>query len=541
MRHELQLADGRGLVRLHWTAGRKRPAVAVLIDGTPVALETVDLASSTARERLVQQLPADLHDAVRAALVQLGLEPRPTPTRIDDDDADEPLVRAVEPWPELLDPATVVDLLVARIHRHLHLPEHADVVVAGWLVLTYCLDALPVAPILWVRSPTRGCGKSTLLDIVTMLAARTLKAENATLSALFRIAEQHRATLVLDELDQWLVGDRAGEIAGFLNAGFTRGARFLRSVGDHHEPKAFDVFGFRAVAGIGRTLHDTTRSRAYGIVLERAPSGAALAPLQVMHAERWAGPLRQQLARIGEQLREPLAIRLADPEATDLPAHLDGRARDLWLPLLALGAEIGGPFMALLAEACEVMTRRAAQEEGDIGVMLLVDIRRYFAEHDGRSVQPVQLLEWLHDQDGSPWSEYRAGRPLSARGLADLLKRFDIASTKPSRHDGTVGRWLHAAMFADAWARYCPDPDAGTDDGTRKLNMHQSGQALHPFQALNRNADPRNATTDRTDVTLPRTEAYCDDSPPSDPTDTDPPGLTSVDDGYFRSLFEDAA
>ena len=505
--HEIALAD-RGWVRLVWTKGRKRPAVAIMVDGTPVALEAVDLMNGTARERLVKQVPdATLHEAVRAALVTLAMQPPPTATT-DNVAPGSGLVRPVQPWPEPVDPEAVLDALLGRIGMHLHLPPHAGVMVATWLVLTYTLDVLPVAPLLWVRSPTRGCGKSTLLDLVTLLAARSLKCENATLSALFRLAERDRATLVLDELDQWLIGDRAGEITGLLNAGFSRGGRFLRSVGDDHEPKAFDVFGFRAVAGIGRTLHDTTRSRAYCITLERAPAGVRPRPLQAMHADTWADPLRQQLARLGQQLHEPIADALHEDAAhLPFPTHLDGRARDLWGPALALGQVIGEPFATLLTQACEALTRRSAAEEADIGVLLLLDIRRHFIEHEDASVQPTTLLSWLHEQEGSPWAEYRQGRPLTARGLHDLLKRFEITSTAPQWHGGTKARWLHAAMFADAWARYCPDPDASNapDDGNAFPSAHPSH--VLPVSQVS----PVNGTdgTQTTHGTLPRTETRC--------------------------------
>ncbi|MCO4098781.1 MAG: DUF3631 domain-containing protein [Gemmatimonas sp.] len=494
-----------------------------------MTLEAVDLMNGNARERLVKQVQdTTVHEVIRNALVTLAIQPPPA------NGADTPvsvsgLVRPVQAWPEPVAADMVLEALLARIAMHLHLPKHADVVVVAWLVLTYCLDVLPVAPLLWVRSPTRGCGKSTLLDLVTLLAARSLKCENATLSALFRLAERDRATLVLDELDQWLIGDRAGEITGLLNAGFSRGGRFLRSVGDDHEPKAFDVFGFRAVAGIGRTLHDTTRSRAYTITLERAPAGVHPRPLQAMHADTWADPMRQQLARLGEQLRAPLADALHEDAAhLPFPSHLDGRARDLWGPALALGNAIGGPFSVLLSEACDALTRRSADEEADIGVLLLLDIRRYFADHQDASVQPTALLAWLHDQEGSPWADYRQSRPLSARALHDLLKRFDIASTAPQWHEGTKARWLHAAMFADAWARYCPEPTEPDDSN--------AFPSAHPSHVLPPSQVSPNAGTDGTETThgtLSRRETHCVAVPVSSVL---PPGLDPVDEGYWRTL-----
>ena len=458
-----------------------RPVVRVFVDGAAVHLDTFDLSAARARDKCSEAVPVAHRAALAGALVQLAERVAAIPAAAEADTA-HVIIAPVEPWPEPVVPGDVLALVVDRIQRHVHLPQHAAPVVGAWVLLTYLLDVLPVAPILWVYSPTRGCGKSVLLDLVTLIGARTLKSENATLAALFRIAEKYRATLVLDEIDQWLIGDRHGEVSGLLNASFTRGGKFLRTVGDDHEPRPFDVFSFRAVAGIGATLHDTTRSRAYRVSMERSPAGSLPVPLQTMYAESWAAPLRQQLARAAQQLHDALASRLADPDATPFPAHLDGRARDLWLPTLALGAELGEPWCSHLTDACNALSRAAAEDVADIGELLLADCRRFYAEHDQRPAQPAELLTWLLEQEAAPWSEYRHGRALSARGLATLLGRFKIKSVA-GRIGAVKARWLHPDQFADAWTAYLPE-------NKKAEASNKASQPSQPSQASQASQNP---------------------------------------------------
>lgn len=526
----IKFANGRGTIALTWLPGRRRPVATLTLDGVRLAAEALDLASPNARKRLADEVPASATAEVAAALLNLAdASPPPSPSKTGNADTVGALIPPVEQWPVAVDPADVLASVVARIARHLHLPPHAAEVLAAWLLLTYLLDVLPVAPILWAHSPTRGCGKSVLLDLVALLAARALKSENATLAALFRLAEAHRATLVLDEIDQWLIGDRHGEVSGLLNASFTRGARFLRTVGDDNEPRAFDVFSFRAVAGIGHTLHDTTRSRAYRIPMERAPSGHLPVPLQTMHAESWASPMRQQLARAAAQLSDGLADRLSDPDAVAYPEHLDGRARDLWVPLLALGAELGNGWAEQMHEACIAMTTADSANEADIGVMLLSDTKRHFDEIGTGHTTPGALLAWLIAIEGSVWGEYKQGKPLSPRGLSTLLKRFGIAPEAPTRREGGKLRWLNLEQFEAAWARYLPaDDPAPVCEASGEVS-----QASLVSLVSHKNGTPGTAGTEGTRNNPPAIMSHDEAGPGMTPPDED--------DGYWLSLVEEAA
>jgi putative DNA primase/helicase len=65
----------------------------------------------------------------------------------------------------------------------------------------------------------------------------------------------------------------------------------------------------------------------------------------------------------------------------------------------------------------------------------------------------TEILEALTNREDRPWSEWSHGRPLSARGLASLLRRFGVRPG--NRRDGaTVVKGYLRADFEAVWERY---------------------------------------------------------------------------------------
>src|SRR5262249_30551145 len=85
-------------------------------------------------------------------------------------------------------------------------------------------------------------------------------------AAIFRIVEQARPTLLIDEADTFLKEN--DELRGILNTGHRRGGQVLRTVGDDHEPRQFSTWAPAAIAMIGR-LPDTLNDRSVIINLRR--------------------------------------------------------------------------------------------------------------------------------------------------------------------------------------------------------------------------------------------------------------------------------
>ena len=95
--------------------------------------------------------------------------------------------------------------------------------LALWTAHAHAFEAFVHTPRLNLCSPEKHCGKTTALDVLASMTPRPLRTESMTAAVLFRLVEQYKPTLLLDEVDAYL--NEAEELRGLLNAGHKRGAK----------------------------------------------------------------------------------------------------------------------------------------------------------------------------------------------------------------------------------------------------------------------------------------------------------------------------
>ena len=156
------------------------------------------------------------------------------------------------------DPVDVFKRLCERVAYFIDLPEeHAPGIVATlavWSILTYCYQAWPAVPYLYVGGPLSS-GKSRVFEVLARLVFRPIGSSNMTAAALFRTLHcAGRDTLALDEaerLKQTQAPRRARtavDAAGRLQ--LRRHATRLEAVGD-----TFKTVCFRRVRSQGPGVH----------------------------------------------------------------------------------------------------------------------------------------------------------------------------------------------------------------------------------------------------------------------------------------------
>src|SRR4029077_15747650 len=84
-----------------------------------------------------------------------------------------------------------------------------------------------------IESPEKRCGKTTLLSVLAELVNRPIVAANISSSAFFRVIEEMRPTLLIDECDTFIQGN--DELRGILNAGYKYKTAFVVRVAN--EPR----------------------------------------------------------------------------------------------------------------------------------------------------------------------------------------------------------------------------------------------------------------------------------------------------------------
>jgi putative DNA primase/helicase len=93
------------------------------------------------------------------------------------------------------------------------------------------------------------------------------------------------------------------------------------------------------------------------------------------------------------------------------------------------------------------------EEAETTAAALLADIREVFTDID--RMESRLLVSALASKDGSPWAEWRGGRPITVNQLAVILAPFGI-SPKTVRFGNRTAKGYLLEHFREAFERYAP-------------------------------------------------------------------------------------
>jgi hypothetical protein len=353
-----------------------------------------------------------------------------------------------EPWPAPLDGAVLLDEIALAIGAHVIMTEHSRDACALWVAHTFLLDRSMITPRLAITSPTKGCGKTTLLDVVGCLVLRPLPAANVSASAIFRVVEGFRPTLLIDEADSFLRDSE--ELRGILNSGHRRGGGVLRTVavGDAFEVHSFSTYAACAIGLIG-VLPGTLADRSVSVALTRRKPNEPVDPFRLDRVDRLV-VLTRKLVRWTKDNAE--AVAAVEPE---MPAGLYNRAADNWRPLLSVATVAGGDWLARGHKAALAGAGADVDEMSRLE-LLLGDTRDVFdgLASDKDRISSAHLIEKLCEIVPRPWGEYgKSGKPLTQNKLARLLKPLAIVPQKVRIGTETPNGY-YRSQFEEAWERF---------------------------------------------------------------------------------------
>ena len=128
----------------------------------------------------------------------------------------------------------------------------------------------------------------------------------------------------------------------------------------------------------------------------------------------------------------------------------------------------------------------------DINVELLHDIRTVFDDISATFIGSTELVGKLADLDSRPWGDWKKGKAITTRAVADRLKAFGIVP-KPNAQ-GTA-RGYDRDRFEDAWTRYPPSKPSmrqnANETGAETANSNR--QAGHATDASKMQVRPMNS------------------------------------------------
>lgn len=355
-----------------------------------------------------------------------------------------------KPYAEpITDIAIVADQIYQILGDHIACTEAVKVAATLWIVMTWLIPAAHISPIAWINAPEKRCGKSTLLTLMSRLSKKSLSTSNITKSALFRSIESYKPTLFIDEIDTF-INDNEG-IRGVLNAGHSRDNPYIiRCVGDDNEPVPFNVFGAKAISGIGR-IPDTLIDRSISLTLRRKMKNETKDRVRDL-PEDVTDKIRSQLARWSDDNLQ--AVKDAKPV---LPITINDRAQDNWQILFKIAMLLGEEWLEKAHKSCMEISGSDSDVPSS-NEQLLSDIKTVFSLTQTNRLLSRDLLTELRRDPEMSWSTYNEGKTITLRQIAKKLSAFRISSRDLRAFDingnEVRGKGYDINDFQDAFLRY---------------------------------------------------------------------------------------
>lgn len=379
-------------------------------------------------------------------------------------------------YPDPVNGSALLDAIETILHRHVKITPEQGIAVALWSVFSYTFDFRDVCPLLVLTSPTKRCGKTSLLSILGHLVRHPLPASNCSPSAVFRVIEKERPTLLIDEADSFLKQNE--ELRGIVNSGHTRSTAFvLRSIPvgkNDWQTKSFSTWGPKVLAGI-RRLPDTIRDRAVEIRMERKKRNEKVERLR----GREYSEIRQKIVRWVRDNADAIGAH-----TPSLPEPLNDRQADNWDPLTTLADLAGGSWPDKARKAALSLAGTAEDiDDEEIRIVLLGDLKTLFERDSSLNIFTKEIIEGLSAIEEHPWPEMNHGKPITPAVLARLLRAFGI---RPGtvRVGQSTGKGFRKSDFNDAFERYLSFTLPSPSENPSRRHTTEPETLYTPFSAV---------------------------------------------------------
>ena len=345
------------------------------------------------------------------------------------------------------DISSTLGMLADVFKEHVKFQNDTDAdVLAVWTAMTYVMDHLEIAPMLYINSPVAQCGKSTVLKLLSAFCHNSRMVSKISPAAIYRLIERDQPTLFFDEADRLLRGNT--ELNGIINAGH---ARFEAKViinqklpNGNWQPTEFPVWCAKAIAGIGGQ-DDTLVSRSIVISLRRKLITETVKPVRFNLIQSHEGT-RSELAAWAKEFA-PVSEAEMQPY---LQANTD-RGMDNWLALGIIARRVGNDWEQRIQAGLTAIEKRTEGDSQSIGIQLLTDIRHVVSEDTKPEWTSTDLYNKVVYNDENDWARFDHGREITKKKFTQMLAEFGITPKK--RQKANV---FYVSDLEDAFKRYLP-------------------------------------------------------------------------------------
>jgi len=326
--------------------------------------------------------------------------------------------------------SALVDEIIALMRRFLVMTPEQYLVVALWIIHTYCMEAFEQTPYLAVTSPEKQCGKTRLLELLSKLCNRAWLVITPSEATIFRKISSDHPTLLLDEVDTifnpkaMAAGHHEG-LRALFNSGHRKGVPVARAADFGAKLVEFDVFCPKVLSGIG-ALPDTIADRSIPIRMQRRTANEPLDPFKQRYI---AEPCQKLVDKIIDKSIE-IAGPMSNGKYPDMPDELSDRMSEGCEPLIHIADYLGcgEPARRAIVVLCAVEDR--VDEHSTMRLRLLRDLDKIFTGIGGkprRRLSTVKIIELLEKLEDSQWKyPHYYGRDITSRDLATMLRHYGV-------------------------------------------------------------------------------------------------------------------
>ena len=300
------------------------------------------------------------------------------------------------------------------IHRYVDISPLFEQIASYYILFSWVYDAFNELPYLRLRGDT-GTGKTRFLLTAGSLCYKPIFASGAsTVSPLFRILNDVRGTLIIDEGD-FRFSDEKAEIVKILNNGNARGFPVLRSESVNSRefsPRAYAVFGPKLVSTRGFFQDRALESRC----LTEETGGRRLRddiPLNLTaEYQREALAIRNQLLMFRIRNFGRRAI-----DATLVDRSIEPRLSQIFVPLLSV-IDDDAARQALREVAREYHREMVADRGMDMEAQVLEIIQELRESPYADGVSIKEIAERMADRHGDDFE-----RKVTPHWIGNVVRR----------------------------------------------------------------------------------------------------------------------
>ena len=227
----------------------------------------------------------------------------------------------------------VIAEISSYVKKYIYLINDSEyILVSLTCLLSYCVDMFDRVPYLWLRGE-KGSGKTTLMAVMKSIVSAPFLVSETSASALFRLVDQMRPTLFLDESENLTKRLNSNQpICQILNSGYQKDGAVSRTKGK--AVVSYKTYCLKVLAGIN-TLFPTLADRCILLELNQTPVGNTL--------QYYGGDDLEITQPLVELIHSGLKSKLpelqkyiADPLLLDIDSKIRLREFDKWFPILSI-------------------------------------------------------------------------------------------------------------------------------------------------------------------------------------------------------------